>query len=57
MNIIGISGLHNSVPFKERELPELSPRYNRNVQGLDSAAVLVTPVGVKAAAAEERFRW
>jgi len=55
MNIIGISGLDNSVSFKERELPRLSPLYDRNVQGLDSAAALVMPEGVKAAAAEERF--
>lgn len=55
MNIIGISGLDNSVRFKKRELPQLSPRYDRIVQGLDSAAALVTREGVKAAAAEERF--
>ena len=55
MNIIGISGLHNSAPFKKRELPNLSPRDYRIVQGLDSAAVLVTRQGVVAAAAEERF--
>jgi carbamoyltransferase len=55
MNVIGISGLHNSVPFKKRELPNLSLRDYRIVQGLDSAAALVTCQGVVAAAAEERF--
>jgi hypothetical protein len=37
----------------ERELLRLSPLYDRNAQGLDSAAALVTPEGVKAAAAEK----
>lgn len=55
MKVIGMSGLHNSVEFKKRELPNLSPRDLRIVQGLDSAAVLVTHQGVVAAAAEERF--
>ena len=55
MNIVGISGLHNSVQFKRRELPNLSRRDYRIAQGFDSAAVLVTHSGIKAAAAEERF--
>jgi carbamoyltransferase len=55
MNVLGISGLHNSVPFKKRELPNLSPRYYRIAQGADSAAALVTNDGIRAAAAEERF--
>ena len=55
MNIVGISGLHNSISFKKKELPHLSPRHYRIVQGLDSAAALVTHEGVKAVAAEERF--
>ncbi|HEX6719150.1 MAG TPA: carbamoyltransferase C-terminal domain-containing protein [Pyrinomonadaceae bacterium] len=55
MNIVGISGLHNSVQFKRKELPHLSRRDYRIVQGFDSAAVLVTSSGIKAAAAEERF--
>ena len=55
MKVIGMSGLHNSVEFKKRELPNLSPRDLRIVQGLDSAAVLVTHQGVVAPAAEERF--
>lgn len=55
MNVIGISGLHNSVAFKKRELPDLSPRQYRIAQGFDSAAALVTSEGIEAVAAEERF--
>lgn len=55
MNVIGISGLDNSVPFKKREFPGLSSRQYRIAQGFDSAAVLVTSHGIQAAAAEERF--
>jgi carbamoyltransferase len=56
MNIIGISGLNNSVTFKRRELPHLSSRHYRIAQGFDSAAALVTGDGrIVAAAAEERF--
>lgn len=55
MNIIGISGLHNSVPFKRREWPNLSKREYRIAQGFDSAAALVNSSGIVAAAAEERF--
>ena len=53
--VMGISGLHNSVPFKKRRFPTLSDRQYRIAQGFDSAAALVTHEGVKAAAAEERF--
>jgi|CXWL01.1.fsa_nt_gi carbamoyltransferase len=55
MNIIGFSGLDNSVRFKTRELPHLSARQLRITQGFDSAAVLLTNHGIQAAAAEERF--
>jgi carbamoyltransferase len=55
LNILGISGLHNSVPFKKRELPHLSAREYRIVQGFDSAAALLTSEGIQAVAAEERF--
>ena len=55
MHIIGISGLHNSVAFKKRELPYLSSREYRIAQGFDSAAALVSSEGIKAVAAEERF--
>ena len=55
MNVIGISGLDNSVAFKRRELPDLDPREYRIAQGFDSAAALVTDDAVAAAVAEERF--
>src|SRR5689334_21978549 len=55
MNVLGISGLHRSVSYKKRQLPDLSPRHYRVVQGLHAAAALVTSDGVRAAAAEERF--
>jgi surfactin family lipopeptide synthetase A len=43
MNVIGISGLDNSVPFKKRKFPRLSARHYRIAQGFDSAAALVKP--------------
>lgn len=55
MNIIGISGLHNSVAFKKRSFPGLAPSAYRIAQGFDSAAAIVTDEGILAAAAEERF--
>jgi carbamoyltransferase len=55
MNILGFSGLHHSVSFKRSQLPDLSEREYRISQGFDSAAALVTPSGIQAAAAEERF--
>jgi carbamoyltransferase len=55
MNVIGISGLDNAVRFKKREFPRLSSRHYRIAQGFDSAAALVTRLGIQAAAAEERF--
>lgn len=55
MNIIGISGLHNSISFKKKAFPNLSARQYRVAQGFDSAAALVTTEGIQAAVAEERF--
>lgn len=55
MRVLGISGMHNSIEWKKREMPGLDPRQYRIVQGLDSAAALVDDTGVVAAAAEERF--
>ncbi len=55
MNVIGISGLSNSVSFKKREFPGLSKREYHIAQGFDAAAALVGRGGVVAAAAEERF--
>ncbi len=55
LNIIGLSGLHHSIPFKKREYPGLSARDYRAVHGVDSAAALVNRTGIVAAVAEERF--
>lgn len=55
MNILGISGLENSVPFKQKHWPGLDPREYRISQGHDSAAVLVVNGELVAAAEEERF--
>jgi len=55
MNIIGISGLHNSVAFKKKRFPNLSAREYKITQGFDSAAALINNEGVMAAVAEERF--
>jgi carbamoyltransferase len=55
MNIIGYSGFHNTVRFKEREFPDLDSRHYRIGQGFDSAAALIRDGEVVAAAAEERF--
>jgi len=49
VNVIGISGLDNSVAFKRRELPDLDQREYRIAQGFDSAAALVTDDDVAAA--------
>ena len=55
MNIIGISGLENSIPFKKKYWPGLDEREYRMSQGHDSAAALIVDGTVVAAAAEERF--
>jgi len=55
MNVIGISGLSNSVAFKMQQFPGLTAREYHIVQGLDAAAALVNDQGILAAAAEERF--
>ena len=55
MNIIGYSGLHQSVPFKKASFPDLSWREYRVAQGFDSAAAIVKGSDIIAAAAEERF--
>jgi carbamoyltransferase len=54
--VLGISGLDRSVAFKEQLVSDLDPRERRMVQGLDSAAALVSEDGVLAAAAQERYR-
>lgn len=55
MNVLGISGLNNSVSFKQRMFPDLPRVCYRIAQGFDAAAALVTARGIEAAAAEERF--
>jgi carbamoyltransferase len=55
MKIIGISGLNNSIRFKQRMFPGLSKRQYRLAQGADAAAALIIDGKIKAAAAEERF--
>ena len=55
MKIIGISGLPNAVPFKQKHWPGLDPREYRISQGHDAAAALVIDGKIIAAAAEERF--
>ncbi len=55
MNIIGVSGLANSISFKRKHWPGLNEREYRISQGHDSAAALVIDGVLVAAAAEERF--
>jgi carbamoyltransferase len=55
MNILGISGLHDALPFKQQHWPGLDPREYRIAQGYDAAAALVSDGELVAAAAEERF--
>jgi carbamoyltransferase len=55
MNILGISGLEKSVPFKQVHWPGLDPREYRISQGHDAAAALLCSGQLLAAAAEERF--
>jgi carbamoyltransferase len=55
MKILGISGLENSVPFKQAAWPGLDEHEYRIAQGMDSAAALVVDGVLIAAAAEERF--
>lgn len=55
MKVIGISGLENSVPFKQANWPGLEEREYRIAQGMDAAAALVVDGRLVAAAEEERF--
>ncbi len=55
MNVLGISGFANAVPFKKAHWPGLEEREYRISQGHDSAAALVVDGDIIAAAAEERF--
>ncbi len=55
MKVIGISGLENSVPFKQARWPGLDEREYRIAQGMDAAAALVVDGKLIAAAEQERF--
>jgi carbamoyltransferase len=55
VKIIGISGLENSVPFKQAKWPGLEEREYRIAQGMDAAAALVVDGRLVAAAEQERF--
>lgn len=55
MKVIGISGLENSMPFKQSHYPGLDAREYRIVQGMDAAAALVVDGELVAAAEQERF--
>jgi carbamoyltransferase len=55
MNILGVSGLEHSAPFKMAHWPGLNAREYRMSQGFDAAAALMVDGVIIAAAAEERF--
>jgi carbamoyltransferase len=55
MNILGISGLENSIPFKRAKWPGLDEREYRIAQGMDAAAALVVDGQLVAASEQERF--
>jgi carbamoyltransferase len=55
VKVIGISGLENSVPFKQANWPGLEEREYRIAQGMDAAAALLIDGRLVAAAEEERF--
>src|SRR2546423_5795558 len=53
--ILGISGLENSVPFKQKVWPGLLPAEYRISQGHDAAAAILVNGELVAAAEQERF--
>ncbi len=55
MNILGISGFENAMPFKRRQFPGRQEREYRICQGHDAAAALLIHGEIIAASAEERF--
>jgi carbamoyltransferase len=55
MKVLGISGLENSVAFKQARWPGLEEREYRITQGMDGAAALVVDGRLVAVAEEERF--
>lgn len=55
MNIVGISGFENAMPFKRTRWPGLDEREYRISQGHDSAAALIVNGAIVAAVEEERI--
>jgi carbamoyltransferase len=55
MNILGISGLNNAIPFKRAHWPGLRDYEYRISQGHDASAALICSGNICGAAAEERF--
>jgi carbamoyltransferase len=55
MNILGISGFENAMPFKREHFPGHEEREYRISQGHDAAAALLVDGELIAASAEERF--
>ena len=55
MNILGISGFEDAIPFKRRRWPGLDEREYRISQGHNAAAALLVDGRVVAAVAEERL--
>jgi carbamoyltransferase len=55
VDIIGLSGFNNAVPFKRKWYPDLEKRAYRIAQGFDSAAVLLRNGAVEFGIAEERI--
>ncbi len=55
MNILGISGFENAMPFKREHFPGREEREYRISQGHDAAAALLVDGELIAASAEERF--
>jgi len=55
MKVIGISGLENTMRFKQARFPGLDEREYRIAQGMDAAAALVIDGKLVAAAEQERF--
>jgi carbamoyltransferase len=55
MNVLGISGLEQAMPFKRYHWPHLDERDYRISQGHDAAAALISSGKIVSAAAQERF--
>ncbi len=55
MNILGYSGLHDSIKFRKRHFENFTEQEYRMCQGLDSSACIIVDGEIIAAAEEERF--